>query len=670
MKKYGHIIASLRKKAGLTQDQLGQKLNVTYQAVSKWENNLSEPDLETIDKITQIFGITVAQFFDMEQNPNLNIKEQKNIPKQQVTGLDFISKKPWWLIAGLGILIFILSLCAFFIPKQQSSENIFKNISPSTFSINTYKEYDHLYRSTGFFINSTGLAVTTFDIIDGATRGNINLDGKTYSIEKVVGVDKEQDIALIKIDIPQSNPVVIGGADPGLAHKVYAVGYNQNCQAILNESLISKISHEDNHKYWQLLTTSCQDGSVLVNQYGQVVGMITSSFYSDTGMDSAVSLTSINKIKQDINVSLEEYERIYTECYYVSFDANGGQGNMADQKIKINRATKLNAVEFTHPSKMFVGWQYNSVTYNDCQEVYNLASKDTHITLQAVWAEYYTIVFDANGATSGIMENQRVPINTHTNINKCTYEKEYQYLGHWVYNGQLFDDQDTIYNLAGAGQTITLKAIWAYYQYLISYELYGGKNGDNETYYDYNSKDIILENATKTGYNFNGWYTNENFTGEKVTCIPSGSSGDIKLYASFSVIIYNINYHLDEDESTTNPTTYTINDISISLTAPVKNIEGFEFIGWYLGQGYRFNTEKVTEIDCSTLKNYDLYAMFVSRIDIDGYRALYSKDDMYYYFQSGEFEYKNQNFILCNDIQMLGDAWEGIEYSLMEMDMQ
>ncbi|MBR5012679.1 MAG: helix-turn-helix domain-containing protein, partial [Clostridia bacterium] len=389
MKKYGHIIASLRKKAGLTQDQLGQKLNVTYQAVSKWENNLSEPDLETIDKITQIFGITVAQFFDMEQNPNLNIKEQKNIPKQQVTGLDFISKKPWWLIAGLGILIFILSLCVFFIPKQQSSDNIFKNISPSTFSINTYKEYDHLYRSTGFFINNSGLAVTTFDIIDGATRGNINLDGKTYSIESVVGVDKEQDIALIQIDITHSKPVVIGSAGTELAQKVYTVGYNQNCQAILNESLISKISHENNHKYWQLLTTSCQDGSALVNQYGQVVGILTDGFYGDAGMDTAVPLTEINNIQKNINLSLQEY---YDNKKNFNFYSNGSV--IAKQEFLSGHKVK----PIDNPIRTgysFAGW-YTNETFETKFDF------DSQVTTQnACYAKWtpntYSIKFNANG---------------------------------------------------------------------------------------------------------------------------------------------------------------------------------------------------------------------------------------------------------------------------------
>lgn len=58
MEQLGEKIASLRKQHGLTQAQLGEKLNVTSQAVSKWEKGLSEPDFQTAQKICDLFGIT------------------------------------------------------------------------------------------------------------------------------------------------------------------------------------------------------------------------------------------------------------------------------------------------------------------------------------------------------------------------------------------------------------------------------------------------------------------------------------------------------------------------------------------------------------------------------------------------------------------------------------
>lgn len=54
----GKRIVQHRKALGLTQDQLAEKLGVTAQAVSKWENDQSCPDISMLPKLARIFGIT------------------------------------------------------------------------------------------------------------------------------------------------------------------------------------------------------------------------------------------------------------------------------------------------------------------------------------------------------------------------------------------------------------------------------------------------------------------------------------------------------------------------------------------------------------------------------------------------------------------------------------
>lgn len=66
MTNYGTKIAELRVANKMTQAQLGEQLNVTSQAVSKWEKGLSEPDIESIRKICEIFHITFDEFFGAE----------------------------------------------------------------------------------------------------------------------------------------------------------------------------------------------------------------------------------------------------------------------------------------------------------------------------------------------------------------------------------------------------------------------------------------------------------------------------------------------------------------------------------------------------------------------------------------------------------------------------
>lgn len=62
----GKRIAENRKRLKLTQDQLAEKLGLTAQAVSKWENDLSCPDITMLPKLAEIFGITTDALLGME----------------------------------------------------------------------------------------------------------------------------------------------------------------------------------------------------------------------------------------------------------------------------------------------------------------------------------------------------------------------------------------------------------------------------------------------------------------------------------------------------------------------------------------------------------------------------------------------------------------------------
>lgn len=57
----GNNISAKRKSMGMTQEELAANLGVSPQAVSKWENNLSCPDISLLPEISKIFGISVDE---------------------------------------------------------------------------------------------------------------------------------------------------------------------------------------------------------------------------------------------------------------------------------------------------------------------------------------------------------------------------------------------------------------------------------------------------------------------------------------------------------------------------------------------------------------------------------------------------------------------------------
>ena len=65
----GKRIVSHRKRLGLTQDQLAEQLGITAQAVSKWENDQSCPDITMLPRLAQIFGTTTDALLGIEAEP-------------------------------------------------------------------------------------------------------------------------------------------------------------------------------------------------------------------------------------------------------------------------------------------------------------------------------------------------------------------------------------------------------------------------------------------------------------------------------------------------------------------------------------------------------------------------------------------------------------------------
>ena len=71
----GMTISCLRKQSGFTQEQLAQKLDVTNQAVSKWETDQCCPDVAILPKLADVFGVSIDALFGREQK-----KTQKELP--------------------------------------------------------------------------------------------------------------------------------------------------------------------------------------------------------------------------------------------------------------------------------------------------------------------------------------------------------------------------------------------------------------------------------------------------------------------------------------------------------------------------------------------------------------------------------------------------------------
>lgn len=75
--EFGKKIRQLRFKAGLTQEQLAEKLGIGAQAVSKWENAAAMPDITALPLLAEIFGVSIDDLFDLTNEQRLNRIENR-----------------------------------------------------------------------------------------------------------------------------------------------------------------------------------------------------------------------------------------------------------------------------------------------------------------------------------------------------------------------------------------------------------------------------------------------------------------------------------------------------------------------------------------------------------------------------------------------------------------
>jgi transcriptional regulator with XRE-family HTH domain len=73
-KATGSFISKLRKEKGLTQQKFAENLNVTHQAVSKWENGIALPDTEVLNTMADMFNLKIDDILNVNESGSDDIK--------------------------------------------------------------------------------------------------------------------------------------------------------------------------------------------------------------------------------------------------------------------------------------------------------------------------------------------------------------------------------------------------------------------------------------------------------------------------------------------------------------------------------------------------------------------------------------------------------------------
>lgn len=125
--KIGQLIKQIRKNNHLTQKDLALKYNITYQAVSKWENGKNIPDISLLKQICDDFNIDINSFLNGDYVANNeNLVKQDNESKTKI----FSAKKKIVVLLVLALVIILTTITVSFAYLKNRENNFeFKTIS-------------------------------------------------------------------------------------------------------------------------------------------------------------------------------------------------------------------------------------------------------------------------------------------------------------------------------------------------------------------------------------------------------------------------------------------------------------------------------------------------------------------------------------------------------------
>ncbi len=128
--KIGRFIAECRKKAGSTQLQLAEKLNITDKAISKWERGIAMPDTSIMLELCDILCISVNELLNGEKiNMDHNNQKNEQLLLEMAKELEKKNKTIWTAMWAIMIVSIIGLLAGLFVARFLIPEGVWQLVA-------------------------------------------------------------------------------------------------------------------------------------------------------------------------------------------------------------------------------------------------------------------------------------------------------------------------------------------------------------------------------------------------------------------------------------------------------------------------------------------------------------------------------------------------------------
>lgn len=219
-------------------------------------------------------------------------------------------------LLSIVVIFAVIAAFAFSGKKDGGSKISMTDAANSVLYLEACDNRNHVIATaSGFVIEEGTTLVTNFHVIDGVHHIVAHMpDGeKSVEICTVLAYDAYADLAILECEESIGvQPLVLGDSDAvKQGDKVYAVGYPLGLANTLSDGVISS-RYLDEHNIDILQITapisSGSSGGALLNEYGEVIGVICASYVNGQNMNIAISAAEVNRVRKNcqIRITLQE----------------------------------------------------------------------------------------------------------------------------------------------------------------------------------------------------------------------------------------------------------------------------------------------------------------------------------------------------------------------------
>ena len=341
----------------------------------------------------------------------------------------------------------------------------------------------------------------------------------------------------------------------------------------------------------------------------------------DIGCETIVASKTVSLVEGDntyyVFVTNDNAQKLYTvtirrrPIYTVEFNTN------SDEKVETLHVEENNMVDMQTTSKrgyIFDGWTLSGKIVDFPYTI------ESDTIFNAKWIPIqYQIQYELYGGTNDVENTNNYTVEQIVTLKSPT--REHYRFGGWFEN-KSFEGVPLTEIKQGTIDNITLYAKWTPVQYKIEYALNNGINNKNNVFTYNVEQEILLEQPTKYGYDFMGWFT-ESALVNKIEKIPIGTNGDIKVYAKWQASEKILYFDGCGATSGTMQSITVRTDETIKLPKNEFKKTGYKLKGWITEETNQYEYTDEDYFRVGGRSSYTLHAVW----ELEIYKITYNLND-------------------------------------------